>query len=90
MGFWLRLEIEVPYKLEQLLPENSKDTPIALKNGDQKEAPEKLIKVEIPTTRINETNYQVGEIVTVFYNSEYVMTFPRISDVELENVLKAH
>ncbi len=81
MGPWLRIELEAPFK-----PKNwTKDTPRKIKN-----LPKKTIKIEVPTTRTAIHNFVVGEKITVYYPSEYVIVFPRISKEELDLALRVN
>ena len=81
MGAWLRIELEAPHK-----PKNwNKDTPHKVKN-----LPKKTIKIEVPTTRTAIHNFVVGQKITVYYPSEFVIVFPRIPNKELEHILRVN
>jgi ABC-type Fe3+/spermidine/putrescine transport system ATPase subunit len=81
MGAWLRIEVEARHK-----PENwTKDTPHIV-NG----LPKKTIKIEVPTTRTAIHNFVVGQKITVYYPSEFVIVFPKIPKEELEKTLRVN
>ena len=100
MGPWLRLEIEAPYNFEdlQILNENkSKRTkynnindanpkPQIISTTDSN--PDKILKIEVPTTHITKHDFIVGEIVTVFFHSQYAIVFPKINNIN--EILKIH
>jgi len=111
MGPWFRMEVETPFRLDQLIPEKSKETLAEKRHEIDDESDEELyelrsqmqsqpsestssdsriIKIEVPTTKLVEINYRVGEIITVFYPSEYCIVFPRISDQEIRTVMQIH
>ncbi|MHA1112206.1 MAG: ABC transporter ATP-binding protein [Promethearchaeota archaeon] len=81
MGAWLRIELEAPFK-----PENwTSDTIHTVKN-----LPKKTIKIEVPTTRTAIHNFLVGQGITVYYPSEFVIVFPRIPKEELDLILRVN
>ncbi len=73
MGAWMRLEVEAPYKLDYLQTMNSE-------SGEQltqlEQFPTKILTVEVPTTKMANTNYNVNQTITVYYPSEYVIVLP--------------
>lgn len=88
MGAWLRLEIEAKFKYENF-PEYEKSSSQAVVSAKIKlEAPKKLIKVEVPTTRVAIHNFKVNETVTIYFPSEYVIVFPRIASTILDSTLR--
>ncbi len=100
MGPWLRLEIEAPFNCEnlQILNENrSKNTNNNEINNENPyphikssigSIPEKILKIEVPTTHITKHDFIVGEIVTVFFHSQYAIVFPKINNID--EILKVH
>lgn len=81
MGAWLRMEVECPFRpdvLQQL--DKSYVPPQTLQT--------RIIKAEVPTTRTALSDFTVGETITLYYNSEYVIVFPRISRDALERELR--
>jgi len=82
MGAWLRIELEAPFK-----PHNG----LSEKNHTEVHTntlPMKTIKIEVPTTRTAIHNFIVGETITVYYPSEFVIVFPRIPEKKLEQILR--
>ena len=77
----MRLEVEAPYKLDYLQTMNSE-------SGEQltqlEQFPTKILTVEVPTTKMANTNYNVNQTITVYYPSEYVIVFPQIPKEEIE------
>jgi ABC-type Fe3+/spermidine/putrescine transport system ATPase subunit len=95
MGAWLRLEIEAPYRLEYFLcksGDESSQPPATVslpeKQGSCETDAIKLLKIEVPTTKVATHNFIVGETVTVYYPSEYVIVFPRIPQEMLDSILR--
>ena len=81
MGAWLRIELDAPHK-----PKNwTKDTPYKVKN-----MPKKTIKIEVPTTRTAIHNFVVGQKITVYYPSEFVIVFPKIPKEILDATLRVN
>ena len=81
MGAWLRIELEAAHK-----PENwTSDTIHEVKN-----LPKKTIKIEVPTTRTAIHNFLVGQGITVYYPSEFVIVFPRIPKEVLDLTLRVN
>ncbi len=37
---------------------------------------DKVVRAEVPTTRVAEHNFETGEDITLYYSSEYVLVFP--------------
>lgn len=74
MGPWLRIELEAPYKDQ---PEGE-----PVKN--------KIIKVEVPTTKVAIHNFIEGETITAYYPSEFVIVFPKIDTETLMSTLQIH
>ena len=90
MGAWLRLEIEAKYKYENF-PEYEKSSSQAEVSAKVKiEAPKKLIKVEVPTTKVAIHNFKVNQTVTIYFPSEYVIIFPRIASKILDSTLRVN
>ncbi|WP_457556640.1 ABC transporter ATP-binding protein [Candidatus Harpocratesius sp.] len=90
MGAWLRIEMLAPYQLETFVNGNKTHS---MKNHCDElslEPPKKLIKIEIPTTRVAVHNFQVGETITIYYPSQYVIVFPQIPQPELEAALRVN
>ncbi|MHA1512311.1 MAG: ABC transporter ATP-binding protein [Promethearchaeota archaeon] len=90
MGAWLRLEIEAPYNIEnlQILKEKNDGNSTPLKETTNDSNPEKILKIEVPTTHITKHDFIVGQTVTVFYHSQYAIVFPKINDID--DILKIH
>ena len=70
---------EAPYKLDYLQTMNSE-------SGEQLTQLEqfsikKFMTVEVPTTKMANTNYNVNQTITVYYPSEYVQSIPSISSL---------
>jgi len=81
MGAWLRMEVECRFRpdvLQQL--DKSYNPPQTIQT--------RIIKAEVPTTRTALSDFTVGETITLYYNSEYVIVFPRISRDALERELR--
>lgn len=51
---------------------------------------DKILKIEVPTTRTALNNFSVGEVITAYYPSEFVIVFSRIPQKVLEDELKVH
>lgn len=81
MGAWLRIEVEAKFKPKSWTSEtvHTKDS-----------LPRKTIKIEIPTTRTAIHNFVLGQGITVYYPSEFVIVFPRIPKNELEKTLRVN
>jgi ABC-type Fe3+/spermidine/putrescine transport system ATPase subunit len=74
MGPWMRIELEAPFKDQ---PEGS--------------SPQiKLLKVEVPTTKVATHNFIVGETITAYFPSEFVIVFPKIEQDVLISALQIH
>ncbi len=84
MGAWLRIELEAPFKIG--MGEGNGQSVIDQKNR----LPKKIIKIEVPTTRTAIHNFVVGESITVYYPSEYVIVFPKIQEEVLEETLRVN
>jgi ABC-type Fe3+/spermidine/putrescine transport system ATPase subunit len=79
MGAWLRIELEAKHKPEKWTSKTvHSNHPL----------PKKIIKIEVPTTRTAIHNFVVGEGITVYYPSEFVIVFPKIPKNELEQSLR--
>ncbi len=87
MGAWLRLEIQAKYKYENFPEYEKLSTQAEISANLKIEPPSKLIKVEVPTTRVAIHNFKVDETVTVYFPSEYVIVFPRIPSEILDSTL---
>ena len=48
------------------------------------------VKIEIPTTKVAVHNFQVGETITIYYPSQYVIVFSHIPQSELEAALRVN
>ena len=100
MGAWLRLEIEAPYNFENLkiLNENKSKNKNDKENNNVNSFPhnatkidshsKKILKIEVPTTHIAIHDFTVGEKVTVFFHSQYVIVFPKIDNID--EILMVH
>ena len=90
MGAWLRIELEAPFQLENF---PTGDATHSMKTHSEQvtlEPPKKLIKIEIPTTKVATHNFLVSQTVTVFYHSQYVIVFPQIPQEKLEEALRVN
>ncbi|TFH26722.1 MAG: hypothetical protein E4G98_06790 [Promethearchaeota archaeon] len=90
MGAWLRIELEAPFQLENF---PTGDATHYMKTHSEQvtlEPPKKLIKIEIPTTKVATHNFLVSQTVTVFYHSQYVIVFPQIPQEKLEEALRVN
>ncbi|MHA1583923.1 MAG: ABC transporter ATP-binding protein [Promethearchaeota archaeon] len=99
MGAWLRLEIETPYRIKKhnnasKYHNNNKkissSEEIEHKISDEELKFSKLIKIEVPTTKTAIHNFTLGQEITIYFPSEYVIIFPRISNNELNEILQIH
>lgn len=90
MGAWLRIEMLAPYQLESFNNGNKIHSMKSRMEDQIPEAPKKLIKIEIPTTKVAVHNFQVGETITIYFPSQYVIVFPHIPKDELEAALRVN
>lgn len=90
MGAWLRIELEAPYQLENFIDGDEVHSMKTQYDQVTLEPPKKIIKVEIPTTKVAIHNFLVGETVTIFYHSQYIIVFPHIHQKELEEALRVN
>ncbi|WP_371802011.1 ABC transporter ATP-binding protein [Candidatus Lokiarchaeum ossiferum] len=90
MGAWLRLEVGAKYKYENFLESDKSSSQAEMSAKLKIEVPEKLIKVEVPTTRVAIHNFNVNQTVTIYFPSEYVIVFPRIPSSILDSTLRVN
>ena len=90
MGAWLRIEMLAPFQLENLVNGNKTHSMKTRSEELTPEPPKKLIKIEIPTTKVAVHNFQVGETITIYYPSQYVIVFSHIPQSELEAALRVN
>ncbi len=90
MGAWLRIEIEAPHKQNYLPPILESSSQINVKDNTKKIPLKKLIKIEVPTTKVAIHNFVEGQIATIFFPSEYVIVFPKIDLATLETTLRVN
>jgi iron(III) transport system ATP-binding protein len=89
MGAWLRIELEAPYKYENFPDSNNQATTLQERDSNVViEPPKKIIKIELPTTKLATHNFVEGETITVFYPSEYAIVFPKIDEKLLLETIK--
>jgi len=87
MGPWMRIEIAAPSKPETLncIQRNKDTNEVEICSQD---VTVKQLKIEVPTTRDAIHNFRVGEIITVYFPSEYVIVFQQIEKEKIESFLK--
>ena len=81
MGAWLRIEVEAKFKPEKWTSETV---------HSKHELPRKTIKIEVPTTRTAIHNFVIGQGITVYYPSQFVIIFPKIAKDVLEQTLRVN
>ena len=50
----------------------------------------KTIKIEVPTTKTAIHEFTVGETITMYFPSEFVIVFPRISEEVILSTLRVN
>lgn len=88
MGAWLRIELEAPYQFDSFSPGNTIHSMKDHFNQQNIEPPSKIIKIEVPTTQVAIHNFTVGETITIYYPSQYVIVFPQIPSEALDQALR--